>query len=71
MKKRINDIVNNLRTESKLGVFFFIVFGFLHSIVMGPELLRGFFAALSLSLIIVGTLSKESYNKLKSLKKRR
>lgn len=61
---------NGLRTETKLGIFFFIIFGLLHTLFMGPEIVKGFFAALGASLIIVGTLSEERYKRLKMFKKK-
>lgn len=58
-----------MRNEFKIGLCFLVIFGLIRVFFNAPEFILGFLSILGISLVIVGSLSDDSYQRLKSKKR--
>lgn len=57
-----------MRIEMKIGLLLFEAFGLLNIFFNTPEFILGFLATLSISFMLVGGMSDDSYKRLKKRK---
>jgi len=60
---------NNMRNEMKIGVLLMAAYGILHVCFNTSEIILGFICTIAITLMLIGGIKEESYQRLKAWKK--